>query len=91
MSSDGIYSHRMRHGYFRESLSENKPIELSNFQKQVLLGTILGDSSFKMGKDSKNPAITCAHCIKQKEYCEYKTKIFENLGSNCVYRKRKNS
>ena len=89
MSSDGVYSHRMRHGYFRESLSENKPIELSSFQKQVLLGTILGDSSFKMGKDSKNPAITCAHCIKQKEYCEYKTKIFENLGSNCVYRKRK--
>lgn len=89
MSPDGVYSHRMRHGYFRESLSENKPIELSNFQKQVLLGTMLGDSSFKMGKDSKNPAIICAHCIKQKEYCEYKTKIFENLGSNCVYRKRK--
>lgn len=89
MSPDGIYSHRMRYGYYRESLSENKPIELSDFQKQVLLGTMLGDSSFKMGKDSKNPAITCAHCVRQREYCEYKTKIFENLGSNCTYRQRR--
>lgn len=89
MSPDGIYSHRIRHGYFRQSLSENKPIELSDFQKQVLLGTMLGDSSFKMGKDSKNPAISCTHCVRQKEYCELKAKIFENLGSNCVYRQRK--
>ena len=73
----------MRHGYFRESLSENKPIELSNFQKQVLLGTILGDSSFKMGKDSNNPAVTCAHCVRQREYCEYKRK------SKCKFTKIK--
>lgn len=88
MSSDGIYAHRVRHGYLRESYAVAKPKELSEFQKQVLLGTMLGDASFRMGKGSLNPAITCAHCIKQKEYCEYKTSIFENLGAYCKYHKR---
>lgn len=88
MSPDGVYSYRMRYSYLREDLRLNKAIELSDFQKQVLLGTMLGDSSFKMTKASVNPAISCAHGVKQKEYCEYKTKIFENLGAVCTYHKR---
>lgn len=88
VSSDGIYSYRMRHSYYRKDLRLNQEIELSKFQKEVLLGTLLGDSSFRLGKDCKNPAISCAHGIKQKEYCEHKTKIFENLGAHCKYSKR---
>lgn len=88
MSPDGVYSHRMRHNYYRKDLRLNQEVELSKFQKEVLLGTLLGDSSFRLGKDCKNPAISCAHGIKQKEYCEYKTKIFENLGAHCRYNKR---
>lgn len=87
MSSDGVYSHRMRHGYFRNSLKLSKPIPLSDYQKQVLLGTMLGDASFKLGKGCINPAFSCAHCIPQKEYCEYKTAIFNNLGAYCKYHK----
>lgn len=87
MSPDGIYSHRMRHGYIRDSLKENKAILLTDFQKQVLIGTVLGDSTLRV--DGKiNPSISCAHSIKQKEYCEHKTKIFENLGAKCKYHKR---
>jgi len=89
MSSDGIYSHRMRFGYLRENnLRLNKPKELSLFQKQVLIGTMIGDSSFKISKGSINPAIQCAHCIKQKEYCFLKTNIFDSLGASCKYHKR---
>lgn len=88
MTSDGIYSHRIRHGYLRESYATAKPKELSYFQKQVLIGTMLGDASFKMGKGMLNPAVTCAHCTKQKEYCEYKTSVFESLGAYCKYHKR---
>lgn len=89
MSPDGVYSHRIRHNYLRkENLRFNKSLELSDFQKQVLLGTLLGDASFKMGKGSVNPAIQCSHSIKQKEYCQYKTKIFESLGAYCKYHKR---
>lgn len=89
VSPDGVYAYRKRHNITRDiNLRFNKPIELTDFQKQVLLGTIIGDASFKMGKGSINPSISCAHSIKQKEYCEYKTKIFENLGAYCKYHKR---
>lgn len=89
VSPSGIYSYRIRHKYIRKkNLKFNIAIQLSDFQKQVLLGTLLGDASLKMGKGSVNPAIQCTHSIKQKEYCEYKTKIFENLGAYCKYHKR---
>ena len=89
MSSDGIYSHRMRHGYFRDSLAKNKSVILTDTQKEILLGTLLGDSSFKKGASCISPAISCVHCIKQKEYCEHKTEIFKSLGAKCTYHKRK--
>ena len=88
MSPNGIYSHRMRHNYHRQDLRYNPKIELSEFQKKVLLGTLLGDSSLRMDKYHKSPTISCAHGIKQKEYCEYKTEIFKNLGAHCKYHKR---
>lgn len=88
MSADGVYSHRVRYGYSRESLLYNKPIKLTNFQKQVLLGTMLGDSSMRVSGKYQNPRISCAHSIKQKEYCEYKTNIFKSLQATCAYHKR---
>lgn len=89
MSPNGIYSHRMRHGYLREAnLRLNTSIEMTDFQKQVLIGTVLGDSSFKLGEGCVSPSVSCAHGIKQKEYCEYKTEIFKSLGSKCSYHKR---
>jgi hypothetical protein len=88
MSPDGIYSHRMRYNYKRENLNRNKAIKLSEFQKQVLIGTLLGDSSL-IKRGNQNTKISCEHCIAQKEYCEYKTKIFESLGAKCYYAERK--
>ena len=61
---------------------------MTDFQKQVLIGTMLGDANFSMGKNGVSPSMSCAHGIKQKEYCEYKTKIFESLGAKCNYHKR---
>lgn len=90
MTPDGVYSHRMRHRYFRESLKINKPKQLSQFQREVLIGTMLGDSSMRIGAGI-NPIVTCAHGLKQKEYCEYKTTIFQNLGAICKYHKRNKS
>lgn len=89
VSYDGIYAYRKRNGYERENYSIAKPRELSQFQKEVLIGTLLGDSSIILAKDSINPSISCAHSPAQKEYCEYKTSIFENIGARCIYSKRK--
>ena len=89
MSPDGIYSHRMRHHYIRSidlRLNDSKP--LTDYQKNVLIGTLLGDSSMRIGADSKNPSITCSHGLKQKEYCQHKTIIFHSLGAKCNYHKR---
>lgn len=89
VSPDGVYSYRMRHKYYREeNLRFNKAIALTDFQKQVLIGTLLGDSSLQMGKKCVSPSIVCAHGTKQKEYCEHKTKVFENLGAKCNYHRR---
>ena len=92
VSPDGVYSFRMRHHYIRNyDLRYNKTIEPSNYQKQVLIGTLLGDSSFKISKSTKQkiPALSCAHGIKQEEYCKHKCDIFKSLGATCKYHKRK--
>lgn len=92
MSPDGVYSHRMRHNYIRNNnLRFNTAIKLSYLQKQVFIGTILGDSSLRLNKGCVSPSMSCAHGIKQKEYCEYKTQIFKNLGAKCNYHKRSTS
>ena len=88
MSPDGVFSHRQRHGYNRESLLWAKPVPLSQFQKEVIMGTLLGDASLRMCKRGCSPILSCAHGVAQKEYCEYKTKIFKSLGAECKYHKR---
>lgn len=86
VSPDTIYGHRMRHGYFRENYRLNKEIPLTDFQKQVLIGTLLGDSSLR--KPNMNPSFSCAHGAKQKDYSEHLAKIFDSLGAKCCYHKR---
>lgn len=89
VSPDGIYAHRMRHQYLRDTnLRLNEAVKLTDFQKQVLIGTVLGDSSIALKKGCISPSVSCAHGIKQKEYCEYKTEIFKSLGAKCNYHKR---
>lgn len=89
MSPDGVHSHRVRHNYIRkENLRINKAIKLTSFQKQVLIGTMLGDSNMRLSKNCVSPRVSCAHGVKQKKYCEYKTEIFKSLGAKCNYHKR---
>lgn len=87
MSQDGIYSHRMRYGYLRENYTESKPRCLTHIQKQLLLGTLMGDLSMSVcGKHARG---RCCHCVDQKEYCEYKANCLSSLGAKMVYSKRK--
>lgn len=88
VSASTIYFYRKKYNFIREDLRYNKSIKLTYFQKQVLLGTLLGDSSLRLTKDCKNAKFICSHSIKQKEYCEYKAEIFKNLGVSCKYHKR---
>jgi len=53
VSMDGIYASRMRNNICRESYLENKPIKLTDFQKEAIVGILLGDgSTFKNYKNA---------------------------------------
>lgn len=89
MSPSGIYSHRMRHGYIRKNYSESSSKKLTQFQKEVLLGTVMGDSSLHFTQGSKHAFGSCSHGIKQQSYCQYKCEIFNSIGAKGKYSKRK--
>lgn len=82
VSSDGIYSYRMRNGYVRKDLRVNPGISLTEYQKEVLIGTLLGDSCLRC--TNRNPYMVCEHGYKQRDYCLHKYSIFKSLGS--IYR-----
>lgn len=51
---------------------ENMPTELTDIEKQVLYGSLLGDGALTIRKESKNATFTEGHCLKQREYLEWK-------------------
>lgn len=82
-----IFQYRKKHGYIRPSLREAKTIPLTQDNIEILLGTLMGDSS--LSKKQINTRLTCEHGIKQKEYCKYKADLLSNLNINFKYNKRK--
>ena len=61
--------------------NSNKRIDIENdIQRQVLIGTILGDGCIFKGKGNKNCRMNLAHSLKQKEYFLYKYNILKSLG-----------
>lgn len=55
------------------------PKKLTNIQKEVLLGTVLGDSClFKYNKNGY-PSLVCSHSLKQKDYLQLKLDIFRDF------------
>ena len=60
-----------------------KTIELTKEEKEILCGTLLGDSTIRyVHKDCIYPNLTFSHCIQQKEYFEYKTDKLKRLCSS---------
>lgn len=80
-SSDGVWNVRKTQGFTRRSLVKNELIDLTAFQKQVLIGTVLGDSSLRLGRSNETPSLICSHSIKQKELVEKLTSIFLNYDA----------
>ena len=54
-------------------------------QKQIIVGTVLGDSSIRKGKTDKYNFLTCQHGPTQKEYAEWKAQVLEGglLKTTC--------
>ena len=65
----------------------NKEILLTQIQKEVLYGTLLGDSCVRYVHENCNyPMLTFSHTDKQKEYFNKKYEIFKNLLGNPIIR-----
>lgn len=52
-------------------------------RKQLILGTLLGDSSVLWGDEKRNCGISGSHIIKQSEYFDLKMRLMGNLLNEC--------
>lgn len=84
VSKECVYDTRKRLNISRLSFNTAKTITPNQRQLEILTGCLLGDGSLTMSKKSINPRFSCAHGIKQKEYCFWKFKELESL--NCSYK-----
>lgn len=70
----------------RMGLSPNKPretIELTQEEREIICGTLLGDSTVRYVHDKcKYPNLTFSHCVQQKEYFMLKTMKLGRLCSS---------
>lgn len=58
---------------------QNLKIELTQTQREVIFGTLLGDGYCKKTKDDRTSELSFNHSIKQKAYVEWKYKFLENF------------
>ncbi len=61
------------------SAYEYYDVELTEAQKQMVMGSVLGD-----GTITKSGAYSCSHSTKQKKYFNHKRQVLYNLHSNCT-------
>lgn len=53
-------------------------LELSRTQRDVLIGTILGDGSFKISRSGKAAQLQICHSVFSKDYVFWENQIFKN-------------
>ncbi len=68
-------------GYFKE--------KLTNKQKQLLIGTLLGDGTLRLGKRNTNAGLKIQHSEKDKDYLKFKHSILKNFVTGKIIREKK--
>jgi len=53
-------------------------LQLSSMQESVLIGSLLGDGTLRLGKKAINVNFKAEHGLKQKDYLWWKYKVFRN-------------
>jgi len=61
--------------------------ELTELQKQMILGTVLGDGSLYVGKRNKNARLKIEHSKEDKEYLIFKHSILRNFVSGKIMKR----
>lgn len=70
-------------GYIKEKLTDT--------QRQLLVGTLLGDGSLYLNKRNTNARLKIQHSEKDKDYLKFKHAILENFVTGKVIRERKSN
>ena len=60
--------------------SQNEIMELTNHQKAIIIGTLLGDATLE--RNGKNPRLRIGHSLKQKEYIWWKYNELKTLTTS---------
>jgi recombination protein RecA len=55
---------------------------LSSFQREVLLGSLLGDGALSPTKSGNGARFRWGHSAAQAEYSDWKASLFENIGTS---------
>ena len=83
-----MYNIRVKEGFQRRPLNVNEPISFTKAQKEVIFGTLLGDSHLSLSKKSINPSFQCSHSLTQKEYVEYKHHLLSPYSKYVEYTRK---
>lgn len=70
-TGQGLHCHMRSH--------RHQHVMLTELQRQVILGSLLGDMSISMGYGKRNPRLDILHSTKQTEYVMWKYDVLENL------------
>ena len=76
----------IQHNMAKFHKGERKPYpykewRMTDEQKSVLAGTLLGDSSLKKNRLGNHASLSFAHCAIQKELFDYKASVFKDMTS----------
>ena len=56
------------------------PHLLSGFQREVVLGSLMGDGALSPTRSGHGARFRFGHGAKQAEYCDWKASLFDNIG-----------
>jgi recombination protein RecA len=62
---------------------QSVPHFLSEFQWEVVLGGLMGDSALSPTRSGHGARLRFGHGAKQEEYCDWKASLFDNIGVSC--------
>lgn len=82
VTSDGIYAYRIRNNYATIDRS-NKPYDITPIEEEILIGTLLGDSSLR--KEQTNPRYICAHSLAQEQLIDELIKQLPSMSLSKYY------
>ena len=76
---EGPYMDHLKNMRSNKIEEYKKTLKLSEFQRQVLIGTLLGDGCLETQNRGRTYRLKIEHSMTQKDYVDWKYKVFKNF------------